>query len=157
MIPLKDQELIRQKFAQELTGPVKIDFFTEREMDLVIPDRKPCAYCKPAREMLQELASLSDLISLRVHIWEEADEELRKFGIERIPATVLRGPLGSAQGRRDGAVLKFYGLPGGTEFPSFVESITDISRRETLLSPESVKALAKLKEKVTVRVFVTPT
>jgi len=149
MIPLKDQEIIRQKFAQELTGPVKIDFFTERETELVIPGRKPCAYCKPAREMLQELASLSDLISLRVHIWEEADEDRRKFGIDRIPATVLRG--------RDGAMLKFYGLPGGTEFPSFIESLTDISRGETLLSPESVKALAKLKQKVTVRVFVTPT
>ncbi|MBI2913152.1 MAG: hypothetical protein HYY03_04450 [Chloroflexi bacterium] len=149
MIPLKDQELVRQKFAQELTGPVKIDFFTERELELVIPGRKPCAYCKPAREMLQELASLSDLISLRVHIWEEAGEERRKFGIERIPATVLRG--------RDGAAFKFYGLPGGSEFPSFIESLTDISRGETLLSKESVKALVKLKEKVTVRVFVTPT
>ena len=52
---------------------------------------------------------------------------------------------------------KFYGLPGGTEFPSFVESITDISRGETLLSPESAKALRKLKEDVSVRVFVTPT
>ena len=156
MIPLKDQELIRQKFARELSGPLKIDFFTERETDLVVPGRKPCTYCKPTREMLQELASLSDLISLRVHIWQEAQEESKKFGIERIPATVLRGPFGSAQGRRD-AVLKFYGLPGGTEFPSFVESLTDISRGEALLSPESVKALASLKEDVTVRVFVTPT
>jgi len=42
VIPLKDQELIRQKFAQELTGPVKIDFFTERETELVIPGRKTC-------------------------------------------------------------------------------------------------------------------
>ena len=165
MIPLKDQEVIREKFAEELSGPVKIDFFTERELSIIVPGRKPCTYCKPAREMLQELASLSDLISLRVHIWEEADEDGKKFGIERIPATVLRGPFdpstslraGSAQGRRDSAILKFYGLPGGTEFPSFIESITDISRGETLLSPESAKALRKLKEDVTVRVFVTPT
>ncbi len=149
MIPLKDQEIIRQKFAHELTGPVKIDFFTEREMDLVIPGRRPCAYCKPTREMLQELAALSDLISLRVHIWDEEIEESRRFGIERIPATVLRG--------HDGAALKFYGLPGGTEFPGFIESITDVSRGETLLSKESVQALRKLKEEVAVRVFVTPT
>lgn len=149
MIPLKDQEAIRQKFAQEITGPVKIDFFTERELELVVPGRRPCAYCKPTRDMLQELAALSDLISLRVHIWEEAEEERKKFGIERVPGTVLRG--------RDSAVLKFYGLPGGSEFPSFLESITDISRGETLLSPESVKALRKLREDVTVRVFVTPT
>lgn len=149
MIPLKDQEFIRQKFAQELVRPVKIDFFTEREMSITVPGRKPCPYCKPTREMLQELAALSDLISLRVHIWAEAHEETKKFGIERIPATVLRG--------RDSVALKFYGLPGGSEFPSFVESITDISRGETLLSPESTKALRKLKEDVTVRVFVTPT
>lgn len=148
MIPLKDQEFIRQKFAQELVRPVKIDFFTEREMDLTVPGRKPCTYCKPTREMLQELAALSDLISLRVHIWVEADQETKKFGIERIPATVLR---------RDSAVLKFYGLPGGTEFPGFVESIADISRGATLLSPESTKALRKLKQEITVQVFVTPT
>jgi len=149
MIPLKDQEIIRQKFARQLVGPVKIDFFTERETGLFVPGQQPCATCKPAREMLQELASLSDLVSLRVHIWNEADEERKRFGMERIPATVLRG--------RDSAVLKFYGLPGGTEFATFVESITDISRGEAVLSSGSAKALRKLKHDVTVRVFVTPT
>ncbi len=157
MIPLKDQEIIRQKFAQELLGPVKIDFFTERELGIIVPGRKPCSYCKPTREMLQEISALSDLISLRVHIWEEDHEERERFGVERIPATTLRGPSDSAQGGRDSAALKFYGLPGGTEFPSFIESITDLSRGETLLSPESIKSLRKLKEEVTVKVFVTPT
>ncbi len=114
-----------------------------------MPGRKPCAYCKPTREMLQELAGLSDHISLRVHILDENDEEKRKFGIERIPATVLRG--------HGPAFFKYYGLPGGTEFPAFVESIVDISRSETLLSENSVKELRNLKDDVTVRVFVTPT
>ncbi len=149
MIPLKDQEFIRQKFAQELTAPVKIDFFTERELDIVIPGRRPCAYCKPTREMLQELSALSDLISLRVHVWDEEVEEGKRLSIERIPAIVLRG--------HDGARFTFYGLPGGSEFPSFIESITDMSRGEVLLSQESVQALRKLKEEVTIRVFVTPT
>lgn len=149
MIPLKDQDLIRQKFAQELAGPVKIDFFTERQLAIAVPGRKPCAYCKPTREMLQELSGLSDLISLRVHILDENTEEKRKFGIERIPAMVLRG--------HDSALFKYYGLPGGTEFPAFIESIVDISRNETLLSDDSVKELRKLKADVTVRVFVTPT
>ena len=91
MIPLKDQELIRQKFAAELLGPVKIDYFTERELSIEVPGRRPCAYCKPVRELLQELAALSELISLRVHIFEEASEERTKFGVERIPGIVLRG------------------------------------------------------------------
>ena len=48
-------------------------------------------------------------------------------------------------------------MPGGTEFPAFVESLVDLSRWETLLSPDSVKALSALKTDVSVRVFVTPT
>ncbi len=149
MIPLKDQEFIRQKFAQELLGPVKIDLFTERERAITVPGRKPCLYCKPTREMLQELAGLSDLIHLRVHILEEASEEAKRFGIERIPGIALRA--------RDSNLFKYYGMPGGTEFASFIESITDISRGEVLLSDESVKVLRKLKDEVPIRVFVTPT
>ena len=149
MIPLKDQELIRQKFAAELVGPVKIDYFTERELAISVPGRQPCAFCKPTREMLQDIARLSDLISLRVHIFDEAPDERRKYGVERIPATVLRSP--------DSRYFVYYGMPGGTEFPSFLESIVDISRGEVLLSEESVKSLRKLKDETLIRVFVTPT
>jgi glutaredoxin-like protein len=151
MIPLKEQDLIRQKFAAELLGPVKIDYFTEREISLTVPGRTPCAYCKPTREMLQELASLSDLVSLRVHIFDEAAEARTKFGIERIPGIVLRGPS------PDGPEFKFYGMPGGTEFPSFLEAIVDISLGEVLLSEQAVRELQKLRDEITVRVFVTPT
>jgi glutaredoxin-like protein len=149
VIPLKDQELIRQKFAQELVGPVKIDYFTERDLDITVPGRQPCAFCKPTREMLQEIASLHDFVSLRVHILQEAVEERQKFGIDRVPATVLRGS--------DSAAFIYYGMPGGTEFPAFLESIVDISRGEVLLSEESVKELGKVQDQVTVKVFVTPT
>ena len=161
MIPLKDQDLIRQKFVAELIEPVKIDYFTERESALTVPGRKPCAYCKPTREMLHELSSLSDLISLRIHIFEEAVEERAKLGIDRIPGIVLRGASARAQQAgaptANGVSFKFYGMPGGTEFPAFLESIVDISRGEILLSKESVKELKKLREETLLRVFVTPT
>jgi glutaredoxin-like protein len=98
--------------------------------------------------MLQELAALSDLISLRVHSFEDDREEAAKYGIERVPGIVLRG--------RDGATFKFYGMPGGSEFPGFLDTIVDISRNEVLFSGESVKLLRKLKKDVRVKVFVTP-
>ena len=149
MIPLKDQEAIRLKFAQELLGPVKIDFFTQKELDIIVPGREPCATCKPTRQMLRELAALSDLVSLRVHDFEDEREEAAKFGVERIPGIVLRG--------RDTAMLKLYGMPGGTEFPSFVDTIADVSCKAVLLSQESIKALRKVKEDMRVKVFVAPT
>jgi glutaredoxin-like protein len=154
MIPLADQELIRQKFAQELVGQVKIDFFTERELGLSVPGKQPCAYCKPAREMLQELAGLSDWISLRIHYLEDNPAEAASFGITRVPAVVLRGP---SHGAEDTRFYAFYGMPAGTEFPSFLETISDVSRGEVLLSEGSITALAAITTEVTVRVFVTPT
>ena len=148
MIPLRDQDAIRHKFAMELGGPVKIEYFTEREVALTLPNRKPCVNCKPTRQMLQELAGLSDAISLRIHYFDEAIEDRTKFGVQRIPAIVLRA--------RGDASFTFYGMPGGTEFPGFLDIIVDISRGEVLLSPESIKALQKLEEEVRVQVFVSP-
>lgn len=149
MIPLKDQEAIQAKFAQELAAPVKIDYFTQREVKLDAPGLKPCAYCKQTQTMLQEIAGLSDLLSLRVHYFEDNPEEKTTFGVERVPGTVLRGP-----GK---GFFKYYGIPGGTEFPAFIESIVDISRWEVLISEESVQKLQALENDVNVKVFVTPT
>ncbi len=149
MIPLKDQEALQAKFANELAAPVKIDYFTQRETKLEAPGVEPCALCKPTQNMLQELSGLSDLISLRVHQFEDDPEEKTTFGVERVPGIVLRGP--------GPGFFKYYGMPGGTEFPAFVESLVDLSRWETLFSPDSVKALSELKTDVSVRVFVTPT
>ncbi|MCS7276053.1 MAG: thioredoxin family protein [Dehalococcoidia bacterium] len=149
MIPLRDQELLRQRFQAELVDQVRIDFFTQKDLPIYLPGKEPCRYCRPTQEMLQELAGLSDLISLRIHVFEDEPEAVRAFGIERVPAIVLRG--------RDGPQLKFYGLPSGHEFPEFVETIVHLSRREVPL-PEAVARKAKrLQERVTVQVFVTPT
>lgn len=149
MIPLKDQEFLRQKFALELMDPVKIDFFTQRELGIYIPGRQPCAYCKPTGEMLQELAALSDKISLRTRIWNEEQEAAHKYGIDKIPGIVLRG--------RDRARVTFFGLPAGNEFPAFIETIVDVSRGTSLISAESKKKLRKVKEGLRIQVFVTPT
>ncbi|MEE8347047.1 MAG: glutaredoxin, partial [Dehalococcoidia bacterium] len=137
------------KFDQELLGPVKIDFFTQKEMGIVVPGREPCPSCKPTLDMLREVAALSDALSLRIHDFEDEREEAARFGVERIPGIVLRG--------RDAAYFKFYGMPGGTEFPSFLDTIVDVSRGHVLFSEESAKALRKLKEDVRVRVFITTT
>ncbi len=149
MIPIKDQDAIAQKFDAELAGPVKIDFFTERNLGITLPNKTPCQYCKPAREMLQELASLSDFISFRLHYFEDNPPEKATFGIQRVPGIVLRG--------RGPNYVTFYGMPGGTEFPMFLESIIDVSRNEVLLSEESVQALETIAEDISVRGFVTPT
>lgn len=158
MIPLKEQELLREKFAHELMRRVKVDFFTQKETSLFVPGRQPCQYCKPTRQMLEEMAALSDLISLRQHIFDEEREAAARYGVDKIPAIVLhhgdasRGPVRAGQGRW----LKYYGFPGGHEFVTLAETITDISRGTTFLSDKTRKRLRKLKKDVQLQVFVTP-
>ena len=162
MIPLKDQELIRAKFAAELMGPVKIDLFVERDLGITVPGKRPCQYCKPTEEMMRELAGLHPMISLRIHQIEDTPAEGETYGIERVPAIVLRGmDMGAPSVLEGGAgprpYVKFYGIPAGTEFPSFLETIGDVSRREVLLSEESIGNLIQIAVEVSVKVFTTPT
>lgn len=147
MIPLRDQDLLRQKFAVEMAGQVKVDFFTQKELAIYLPGRQECAYCKPAGEMLRELASLTDGISLRTHFLEDERAEAAKFGVSRIPAIVIR----------DGGdrYLTFYGFPGGAEFPAFVQTLVDVSQGVSLLSEPSKQKLASLRDDILIQVFVT--
>jgi glutaredoxin-like protein len=148
LIPLREQEFLREKFSRELVRRVRIDFFTEKETSVLVPGRQPCQYCKPTRQMLQELAALTDGISLRQHIFEDDKEAVAQYRVERIPAIVLHGG--------DERWLKYYGLPGGYEFVTLVETIVDISRGISYLSDETRRRLRKLKNDVRIQVFVTP-
>jgi glutaredoxin-like protein len=148
LIPLKEQGFLREKFSRELASRVRIDFFTQKETSLLVPGRQPCQYCKPTRQMLEELAALTDLISLRQHFFEEDKQAVAQYQVERIPAIVLHGG--------DGRWLKYYGLPGGHEFITLIETIVDISRGTSHLSDRIRKRLRKLSHDVRIQVFVTP-
>jgi glutaredoxin-like protein len=148
LIPLKEQGFLREKFSRELASRVRIDFFTQKETSLLVPGRQPCQYCKPTRQMLEELAALTDLISLRQHFFEEDKQAVAQYQVERIPAIVLHGG--------DGRWLKYYGLPGGHEFITLIETIVDISRGTSHLSDKIRKRLRKLSHDVRIQVFVTP-
>ena len=148
MIPLREQEYLREKFARELVTQVRIDFFTQKESSLFVPGRQPCQYCKPTRQMLEEVAALGDLISLRQHTIDEDREAFARYGVDKIPAVVL--PAG------DGRWLKYYGFPGGHEFVTLVETIVDLSRGNRLLADAVRKRLRKLKKDILIQVFVMP-
>ena len=149
MIPLREQEYIKQKFAAELSGGVRIDYFTQRPSPLYVPGREECVYCEDVRVMLEELAALSDKITLTVREFSQEREAAAKLGIDRIPGMVIRGAANRP--------LKFYGIPAGHEFPGLIDDIVDASRGKVDLKLETVRALKKLKSDVSIQVFVTPT
>jgi glutaredoxin-like protein len=149
VIPLREQEYLRERFAQELEGKVKIDYFTQRPVSLYLPGREECATCEDTRKMLEEIASLSDKIMLTVHEFAEAQEEAKKLKVDKIPGIVLRGPMNRP--------LRFFGIPGGNEFPNFIEAIAAAAKTKLEVGDETAKQLKKLKDNVSITVYVTPT
>src|SRR5262245_54673104 len=123
MIPLGDQEMIRELFEEQLTGPVKIDFFTQKPAPVFVPGREECRFCSDVQQMLEELKGLSDKLSLRVHEWNPTEETAARYGIQRVPATVIRGVLNRP--------VIYYGLPAGQQFTTLIEAIVSISAGAT--------------------------
>ena len=149
MIPLREQEYIRERFEKQLEGRVKIDYFTQRASALYIPGREECPACEDTGKILEEVSALSDKITLTVHELRDAPDEAAKLHVDKVPGIALRGPANRS--------LRFFGIPGGNEFPNFIETIIEISKQQSALSADAAKQLKRLKDNVSVTVYVTPT
>jgi glutaredoxin-like protein len=125
-----------------LKEPVSLVYFTQ-----VLAGA--CPLCVETERLLKDVQTLSDRITLDVRNFIGDAEEARRYGVDKIPALCLIG--GSDQG------LRFYGMPSGYEFMTFLEVLQRLSERDSGLSAESQKALQALKHPVHLQVFVTPT
>jgi len=90
LIGEKDQQTIRQHFEANLSDAVEMVLFTERESAIIVPSIRPCETCKDTEDLLAEVAGLSDQLTLTVHDLREAREEAAGYGIDRVPAFVLK-------------------------------------------------------------------
>ena len=149
LIADRDQQTIRQHFAANLAGDVEIVLFTERESSILVPRMQPCETCKDTEELLAEVAALSDQLTLTVHDLQAARDEAAAYGIDRVPAFVLKG---AARGQ-----VRFFGIPSGYEFSALIADLIDTSKGVTDLSEETRAYLNSLTEDINIKVFTTPT
>jgi len=149
LISEQDREKLKERFAAELTNPVKMIYFTQRESKLFVPGQEKCELCKETQELLEEVASLSEGISLEVHDFAAESELAQSYGVDKIPATILNG--------NGDLNIRFFGIPSGYEFSTLIEDIADVSQHQIHLSEKTQKALAEIEEEVHIQVFVTPT
>src|SRR6185295_16369577 len=142
------QTEVKQLF-EDLTGEVRLLFFTLRESSLFIPGRG-CETCKDTRLLLEEVASLSDKIKLEVHDFEAESDLARELGIDRIPAFVIAGD--AVRGK-----VRYFGMPSGYEFSVFLGGILDVSKGKSDLTEASLETIESLSKDLHIQVFVTPT
>ncbi len=139
----KDREHLINEFAG-LTNPVKLIVFTQ-EFE--------CQYCLETRQIAEELAGLSDRISLEIYDFVADKEVADAYGVDKIPASIIM--QGGEQPKDYG--IRYYGIPAGYEFSSLVEDVLLVSRGESGLSDASKRWAKDLAEPVHLQVFVTPT
>ncbi len=131
---------VQEMFA-DLRRPVRLVMFTQ-EVE--------CEFCAETRQLVEELATLSDKISAEVHDFVQEAELARSYGVDKIPAIVLLG-----DGQDYG--VRFYGIPAGYEFTSLVEAIRLVSSGDPQLKASTMETLKNLDRDVHIQVFVTPT
>ena len=134
-----DATEIRERL-REMVEPVKLIHFTQ-ELNL--------EYGLETRRLLEEVAALSDKLTLEVHNFLIDKEKVTEYGVDKVPATVIRN------GKDYG--IRFYGIPAGYEFSTFLDAILNVSKGDSGLKPESKEKLATVTEPLHLEVFVTPT
>ena len=145
LISAKDAEHLRNEFEEQLVNPVKLVMFTQSF---------ECQFCTETRQIVEEIAALSDKILVEIYDFVGDKEVADGYGVDKIPAIVL------LRSEEDGDLdygIRFYGIPSGYEFTSIIEDIMSVSRGESGLQPRSKEAVADLKEPVHFQVFITPT
>jgi glutaredoxin-like protein len=131
-----------QKQLSVLTKNVKIVFFTQ-ELE--------CQFCKETRSILSELTEVSDKLSLEVKNFVIDKSDAEKYGVDKIPATVLLDENGKDYG------IKFFGIPSGYEFASLLEDIKMLGTGSTGLPADLENDIKKIDQEIHMQVFVTPT
>ena len=147
LISDRDREIIRERFRQ-LANPVRLVYFTQHESPLTVSGQE-CAYCLQTRDLLEEVASLSDKLAIETHDFLTDAALAQQYGIDKIPGLAIVGA-------RDYGV-RFYGIPSGYEFATLIEDISDVAQGSAALAPQTMEALATISEPIHILVFSTPT
>jgi glutaredoxin-like protein len=140
LIPDDKKELLKNDFKEKLVDPVKIVMFTQ-EFE--------CRFCSDTRKLVQDLATLTDKITVEIHDFVVDTEKAKEYGITKIPAIAIIG-------KKDYGV-RIYGIPYGYELQTLIEAIINVSKGKTDLSDKTKSILAEVKSPVHIQVFVTLT
>jgi alkyl hydroperoxide reductase subunit AhpF len=123
-----------------LSNPVRLIFFTQTF---------GCDSCLMARQVVNQVAALSGLVSVEeVNLVLDKDRA-GEFGVDRAPAVAVVG------GKDLG--IRYYGVPSGHELASLVDAVLLAGSGELGLTAATLDRLAALDQAVDIKVFVTPT
>ncbi len=114
LLPEDKKELLKADFKEKLVDPVKIVMFTQ-EIE--------CRYCSDTRNLVTDIATLDDKITVEVNDFVADTAKAKEYGIDKIPALAIIG-------KKDYGV-RIYGIPYGYELQTLIEAIINVSKGQT--------------------------
>ena len=139
LLPDKVRQQVEDGFA-DLKEPVKLKVFTQ-EFE--------CPTCGENHNLINEVAEISEKVSIEVYDFVEDKEEVEAYRIDKIPATVVEG--------KEDYGIRFYGVPNGYEFTTLIKAIRMVSQGDSMLSPKTREQLKSLSKPAHIQVLITPT
>jgi len=144
-----DRDVIARLLNDRLQDPVRIAFVSQESTNLEPPLHTPCHWCSEAENLIKELVSLNDTLSLIAYDFMKDTRVAEEYGVDKIPALI---PLSD----RDHGI-RIFGVPAGYEFAAFLEAVVDVSRGETSLGQKTKTRVRDLTRDVHIQVLVSPT
>lgn len=148
VIPDTQAQALRSHLQTRLDGPVTVELFTQPTSSIIVPGRTPCELCDETEALFEDVAALSELVTLVVHDVTREGDLAREHRVTHLPTAILRG---AARG-----TVRFVGIPAGLEFGTLLEDLVHVSRGTTSLSAASLASLGTISRPVHIQVFVTP-
>jgi glutaredoxin-like protein len=140
LIPEEHKERLKAEFSEKLEKPVKIIMFTQ-EVE--------CQFCSQTRELINEMAALSDKIKVEIYDFVADAEKAKEYDIDKVPALIIMSEKDYG--------IRYYGLPFGYELQTLIEGIINVSLGKTDIPEETRQRLKEIKKPVHIQVFVTLT
>jgi alkyl hydroperoxide reductase subunit AhpF len=94
-------------------------------------------------------SGLSEKLSFEVHDFVAEKDLAERYGVDKIPATVLVGEKDYG--------IRFFGVPAGYEFTVLIEEIREVGKRDPGLKDNVMSELAKVDQPVHLQVLISPT
>jgi glutaredoxin-like protein len=138
LIGKEDTAEIGRLFRANLTAEVRVLLFTSK---------RGCLLCGQSRQLLEEVASLTDKVKLEVLDKDEETAMAVEMAVDLAPTTVIISS--------NGAKLHFVGMPAGRQLQCLVEDIVDASRGRAQMDEKTRSIISRVTSPTTIRVFVT--
>jgi glutaredoxin-like protein len=147
MTQLLNDDIINQirEVFDGMKNPVHIMFFGSQVN---------CQYCDETRQLVEEVAAISDLISIEIYDMEADSDLAAGYNVDKAPGVVIAAKEGD---QVTDFGVRLAGIPSGHEFTSLIQDILLVSNRDSGLNPQTREFLKGLDKPILLQVFVTPT